>query len=210
MRAISAGTSMPVSSRGLFVKPPQPAAPKAGSLAGLVANAPNLDRFSVELGAAAQEMLVNVLKVTREQLAARGFSRVMRADQVHAWVEKQGVHMEVSCLVADRDNEVAFTVLVLLHVCPDRAATLLPVTRIAVSLNIGRAGLMPLDDPEDAKAISSCVLVDTFLTEEAIVDSDPWRYLQSVFARLGVGQAEDALQRECAATVAALVREFEP
>lgn len=185
-------------------------APAAGSLAGLVANVPDLDHFAAALGVAAREMLANVLEVTREQLAIRGFSRVMRADQAHAWVEHQGANVEVSCLVADRDNECAFTVLVLLHVYPGIAATLLPMTRTLVSLNIGRAGLMPLDSTEDAKAISRCVLTDTFLTEESIVDTDAARYLKGAFARIGAGQADEALRVLCAETVATLVQGIEP
>lgn len=203
MSALGAGERRPENPTSPFVKPVPPVVPTAGTLAGL-------DRFAVALGEAAQGMLVNVLKVTREQLVARGFSRVLRADQAHAWAEQQGANVEVSCLVSDRDNEVAFTVLVLLHVYPGMAATLLPMTRTQVSLNIGRAGLMPLDGPEDAKGIARCVLADTFLTEDAIVDTDAPRYLERAFARLGAGQAEDALRVLCAETVATLVRDFEP
>ena len=61
-----------------------------------------------------------------------------------------------------------------------------------------------------AKAIASAVLSDTFLTEDALADTDAARYLRAAVKHCGAGQADDNLRKHCAATVASIAGQLEP
>lgn len=180
-----------------------------GALAGLVPDALDLAQFAVALGEAATPMLANVLRVAREQLEDRGFSRYVRADEAHAWVDGAGAKVEMSCLVSDRDNEVPLTLLAFVSVFPGTAATLLPMTRTQVSLHIGRAGRLPLDGTVGPGCVGG-LLADTFIAEERIDDTDGARYIREARERLGSDAATRILLQHCQHSAAGMAGQFEP